>query len=83
MSDLKMVCHILPQLPPKKTKAPQTGYVAGKIGLYLLLRTFWSIRMRASTPQATPVEEMCGPQGRLCCKINHIWSHSAVASWSA
>lgn len=26
MSDLKMVCHILPQLPPKKTKAPQAGY---------------------------------------------------------
>ena len=28
------------------------------------------------------MEEMCGPQGRLCWKINHIWSNSTVALYS-
>ena len=45
---------------------------------------FSRIRMRASIPRgpsaATPVEEVCWPQGRLCWKINHIRSNSTIAS---
>ena len=32
---------------------------------------------------AAPMEEVCGPQERLCWKINQIWSHSTIASESA
>ena len=31
---------------------------------------------------AAPIEEVCGAQGRLCWKINLIWSHSMRVSWS-
>ena len=32
---------------------------------------------------ATPIEEVCGPQKELCWKINVIWSHSMRVSQSA
>ena len=31
---------------------------------------------------ATSMEEVYGPQGRLCWKLNHIWSNSTIASQS-
>ena len=40
---------------------------------YLQLRTISMIRMRALQHcTATPMEAVCGPQWRLCWKINHI-----------
>ena len=32
---------------------------------------------------ATLIKEVCGPQGKLYWKINHICTHSMTVSWSA
>ena len=31
---------------------------------------------------ATPMEEVCGSQGRICWKINLIWPYYMIVSWS-
>ena len=40
----------------------------------------WQIIYHGNASAATPMKEVCGPQGRLCWKINHIWSNSTIAS---
>ena len=34
------------------------------------------LHYHANPSTATPMEEVCGMQGRICWKINHIWSNS-------
>ena len=50
---------------------------------YLQLRSFfwgWKLLYPRNSSAATPMEEVCGPHGRLCKKIHHIWSNSTIAS---
>ena len=42
----------------------------------------WELLYHRNPSAATPMEEVCGPQGRLCWKIN-IWSNLTIASESA
>ena len=43
----------------------------------------WRLLDHGNPSAATPMEEVCGPQGILCWKLHHIWSNSTIASWLA
>ena len=58
----------------------RVGWKVHMMALYLLLSTFF-YQWDPST--ATLTEEVYGPQGGLCWKINLIWSHSMTVSRSA
>ena len=64
---------------PNMNKKHLAGSSIGRMirSLYLHLSTFSRIMMRASIPREskrynTDGRRLCGPQGRLCCKTNHI-----------
>ena len=40
----------------------------------------WELLYHGNPSAATPIEEVCGPQGRIWWKTNHIWSNSTIAS---
>ena len=40
----------------------------------------WELLYHRNPSAATLMEEVCGLQGRLCWKINHIWLNSTIAS---
>ena len=42
----------------------------------------WELLYHGNPSVATQIEEVCGLQGRLCWKINHICSNSIAASYS-
>ena len=40
----------------------------------------WELLYHRNWKAVTPMEEVCGPHGRLCGRIGHIWSNSTIAS---
>ena len=46
----------------------------------LFRRPGWELLNHGVPSAATTMEDVCGPQGRLCWKINYIWSSSTIAS---
>ena len=63
----------------KMNKNKRVSWKAYIMTLYLLLMIFnqWD------PGTATPIEEVCEPQDRLCRRINLIWSYFMRVSWSA
>ena len=67
-----------------------------RISIFFLWREGWKVHVISAIDDffyhffdqldpttATPMEEVCEPQGELCLKINLIWSHFMRISWSA
>lgn len=55
---------------------------------YLLLMTFsypkgWELLHFWNPSNTTPMEDVCGPQGGICWKLNLFWPYSMNVSWSA
>lgn len=44
--------------------------------------TEWNLLRQWNPSNATAMEELCEPKKGLCWKINLIWSHSMILSWS-
>ena len=61
-----------------------TGLILRSYLLLFRLRTFWwsgwKLLYHLDPSAATLLEEVCGPKGRLCWKINHLCFYSTIAS---
>ena len=47
---------------------------------YLITKPGRELLYHVNPNFASPMEEVCGSQGRLCWKMSHIWSNSTIAS---